>query len=426
MATLYTYGPDYAFMLMERCKVARADIQVTTNQPLGRYWISVGSQYRKGAPAGYAYLTYREATTSPPRVDGFYQPEQLNDKKWSQDVIMSFTPNSALLRPRNGSPVTLAYLAPASPVTTFQLPNRPLDARYLIQSTQPLIEANGILRWAFNNIAHATAPPCKPILDEVYNDPTWASRNALGTNQTFNQSLYFTPIGGNASTWEGTGQVQVADMALGNGFNMLDLNQPGAGTHTLSLEGKKFIEIVIQNNRAGLFGGQYNSSSPLTNNRNGREQHSFHMHAGLGKALLKLNACRQQSFILMMIVAFCQGHHFFQVGMGMGEWTPGKEFTTDYNLETPALRDTVTVLFNGTTEDKAAWVAFRFVTDNPGVWPGLTIIENPAAIPSLPKPANMPSCPEKCIYSHALYSPAAVQAVYGDSGLIAPPDSNLP
>jgi len=120
---------------------------------------------------------------------------------------MSFRPNSVLF---NAGPGSEMYLAPLSPITSFRLPNRPLDARYLIQSTQPLIEANGILRWAFNNIAHATAPPCKPILDEVYNTPAWASNNALGVNQTFNQSLYFTPIGGNASTWEGTGQVQVS------------------------------------------------------------------------------------------------------------------------------------------------------------------------------------------------------------------------
>lgn len=43
--------------------------------------------------------------------------------------------------------------------------------------------------------------------------------------------------------------------------------------------------------------------------------------------------------------------------MGMGAWSPDKVST--YNLEDPPLRDTNTVLFNGTTEDKAAWVALR-------------------------------------------------------------------
>jgi hypothetical protein len=84
---------------------------------------------------------------------------------------------------------------------------------------------------------------------------------------------------------------QVGDNGLGTGFNMLRLNQPGAGTHTLSLEGNKYVEIIIQNNRAGLYGGQYNSSSPLTNNRNGREQHAFHMH---GECNIPLRAIQHQ------------------------------------------------------------------------------------------------------------------------------------
>jgi hypothetical protein len=43
--------------------------------------------------------------------------------------------------------------------------------------------------------------------------------------------------------------------------------------------------------------------------------------------------------------------------MGMGAWSPDKVST--YNLEDPPMRDTNTVLFDGTTEDKAAWVALR-------------------------------------------------------------------
>ena len=40
----------------------------------------------------------------------------------------------------------------------------------------------------------------------------------------------------------------------------------------------KVVEIVIQNNRAGEFGGEYASNNSLTNPRNGREQHPFHLH----------------------------------------------------------------------------------------------------------------------------------------------------
>lgn len=48
-----------------------------------------------------------------------------------------------------------------------------------------------------------------------------------------------------------------------------------------------------------------------------------------------------------------------QVGMGAGEWTPDKVNGPDYNLDNPHMRDTATLLLNGTTEDRAAWVAFR-------------------------------------------------------------------
>lgn len=46
----------------------------------------------------------------------------------------------------------------------------------------------------------------------------------------------------------------------------------------------------------------------------------------------------------------------------MGEWTSDKVGSPEYNLVDPALRDTTTVLFNGTTDDKAAWVALRCVS----------------------------------------------------------------
>jgi hypothetical protein len=53
----------------------------------------------------------------------------------------------------------------------------------------------------------------------------------------------------------------------------------------------------------------------------------------------------------------CFGY-ILQVGMGMGAWSSDK--VASYNLVDPPMRDTTTVLFNGTSEDKAAWVAFRY------------------------------------------------------------------
>lgn len=58
---------------------------------------------------------------------------------------------------------------------------------------------------------------------------------------------------------------------------------------------------------------------------------------------------------LSLCLGFC-----IQVGMGLGVWSADKESSSEYNLVDPHLRDTTTVLFNGTTQDQAAWVAFRY------------------------------------------------------------------
>lgn len=80
--------------------------------------------------------------------------------------------------------------------------------------------------------------------------------------------------------------LQVIDDASANKDTVINLGKPGVANHVLTLQPGEVVELVIQNNRAGLFGGEYNTSSALTSNRNGREQHSFHLH----------------------------GHHFWQVG----------------------------------------------------------------------------------------------------------------
>lgn len=87
--------------------------------------------------------------------------------------------------------------------------------------------------------------------------------------------------------------MQVVDASGSNKNAVIELGKPGAGTHVMTLQPGEVVELVVQNNRAGLFGGEYNTSSTLTSNRNGREQHSFHLH----------------------------GHHFWQVGVGTMSWS---------------------------------------------------------------------------------------------------------
>ncbi|KAF8065871.1 L-ascorbate oxidase [Scenedesmus sp. PABB004] len=388
----------------------RVDVLLKANQPVGRYWISVASQYRKGAPATYAVLQY-EGSTTPPNPVTALQPGPAVDLKWNTSVMMGFAPHPELLAADAAKrPKSAAFLAPKAQLPSFALPSGPVTKRVLLYSTQPLVEANGVLRWAFDNIAHAVSPPCKPLLDLVYADPGWAAANALDAKATgLDPALYFTKMGGDAATWTGEGKkVQVVDAAGPNADIVVKL-KPGAGTHVLTVKRGEVVEIVIQNLRAGANGGEYNTTSPLTSARNGREQHSFHTH----------------------------GHHAWQVGMGMGAWSPELVGGPSYSA-TPVLRDTVTVLFNGTTEDAAAWVAIRFVADNTGVWPlhchiaahelmgqGIAIIEDPEGIAAATVPPGMPQCPGKCYYSNANFNPKATQAVWGASGLLAP-ETNTP
>lgn len=72
--------------------------------------------------------------------------------------------------------------------------------------------------------------------------------------------------------------MQIVDAASSNADTFLKLGVPSAGTHVLTVQPGEMIEIVIQNDRAGLLGGEYASNSTLTSARNGREQHSFHLH----------------------------------------------------------------------------------------------------------------------------------------------------
>jgi hypothetical protein len=74
--------------------------------------------------------------------------------------------------------------------------------------------------------------------------------------------------------------LQLVDAANPANSNVLiKLDKPGAASHVLSLKRGEVVEIVIQNNRGGFNGGEYASNNDtLTNNRNGREQHSFHLH----------------------------------------------------------------------------------------------------------------------------------------------------
>lgn len=201
------------------------------DQPLGSYWISVGSQYRKGAPSGYALLRY-QGRSKAANASNIIQPGAVANMKWNISQMMDFQPNARVASSTAASDVAAKYyISPYTAIPAVTMPSSQVDKRVVLQSTQPLIEANGYLRWALDNVATATAPQCTPVLDEVYNNTNWASDYALAPNSTdgLNASLYFTPPGGNASTWQGDGKsIQVRTVcSAGGGLHMMCAELPG-------------------------------------------------------------------------------------------------------------------------------------------------------------------------------------------------------
>jgi hypothetical protein len=103
-------------------------------------------------------------------------------------------------RSNSGGSAASAYLAPhTSGRETFALPKKEVDQRYILESTQPIIKVNGMLRWALDNVAHAATPPCKPVLDSLHHDENWAADNAVDKDisaNAANSAAYWGKLGG--------------------------------------------------------------------------------------------------------------------------------------------------------------------------------------------------------------------------------------
>jgi hypothetical protein len=68
--------------------LCRIDVLLKAGQPSDRaYWISVGSQYRKGAPSGYGVLKYSGGSSSAPNAGDIVTPAAAVDKKWTTEGV---------------------------------------------------------------------------------------------------------------------------------------------------------------------------------------------------------------------------------------------------------------------------------------------------------------------------------------------------
>lgn len=355
----------------------RLDVEVKGDAKPGAYWIAVTPQYRKGAPSAFGVLRYKGTPKGALPSGAVPQSKEMFDRKWSPTQYMTL-----FKAPKD---------APAPP--------EKVDYRFVVQTTQPVMP-NGYLRWAINNVAHAETPPCDALMSKLKENP-----KLLESVPKLTAATDDAPYWGKNALRGDDSFFRVMELNGPNAKTLIDAKVPKVGLHSLTVPPNKVVEIVLQNNRAGAYGGEYGTAG-LTFNRTGREQHPFHLH----------------------------GQHFHVVGMGFGPWSPEKVDGPDYNLKDAVRRDTATLMF-APTGDQPGWTALRFKTNNPGVWPlhchldphhlmghGLNLIVAPDQIPA--PPASMPACPKTCPLSMAKFTLPLTKAAYGDNPLLAPLQSN--
>lgn len=500
----------------------------SSSSPGPIFWMSASPQYRKGAPTGYAVLRYVDADSSGaaqplldrlPPADRMIQPQEAassraraldatlrlhpllrtEEREWPalsppQSPSLSPEGRRALARavqavraagnqaPRWDSPEGRRYGPPpedggsgsgggAVGPALFS-PPKAVARRYVLRTTQPLIEANGFIRWAVNNVATAATPSCPPLLRELYedgvrrrqkgggggkagvgvgvgvggkkgggqdkdkdkskngkNDDSYFERNRMDTSLSREDLLRLLPDGGpyfagafdNKTTTLGPSAspgVAVFDGAADDDV-LVRAGTPRAGMHALSLPLGEDVEVVFLNERAGAHGGEYGDPNPATNpnaglvaNRTGIEQHPWHFH----------------------------GYHAFVVGQGRGAWTLAD--AQSYNLQDPPLRDTVTVLAPAPgTPAVGGWTAVRFRTSNTGAWPVhchiaahqmlgqmvVLVVGDLAGGEGLSPPPPLSAdprarCSAACHYQFGASPPSVGKAMFGDR---MAPDSNV-
>ena len=236
-------------------------------------------------------------------------------------------------------------------------PPREVTRRYVLRTTQPLIEANGFIRWAVNNVASSLAPDCPPLLRQLYESSSaYLAQRRMNTSLTRAELLQELPGGGpyfagaadpRRSTLGPTDSPGVAVFdGSGDDEVLVRRATPRAGLHVLSLPVGEAVELVFVNERAGAHGGEYGDRDPARNpnaglvaNRTSIEQHPWHVH----------------------------GYHAFVVGQGRGKWTLAD--VARYNLEDPALRDTWSLLGPAPGASEGGWTAVRLRSSNTGAWP---------------------------------------------------------
>ena len=137
----------------------------------------------------------------------------------------------------------------------------------------PVLSATGQLRWALNNIAHFKTPPCAPFMSLVQADPKYLTKHVATPNYT-QASLLETPAGSLPSTttpYNPAANFITLEKPLGSAVMATN---PVPGMHIVQVPLGQVVDVVLQNNPAQSFNGEYRVNTART----AMEQHPFHLH----------------------------------------------------------------------------------------------------------------------------------------------------
>lgn len=346
----------------------RYDVQLTANNPRGgSFWISVHGQTRAGVPSGYAFLRYRGSPKVLPPT-----PTPQNDMNpWTPEQEMQITTIDNIIGYSDNYEYETwwaQYLHRgmySTPALYYSTP----DKMVVLNVTQPLMQSTGAIRWAMNNVASSTTPPCAAIAAEVHKNPNYITDNLVPAGQEDATTTRFMT----AYTVQATDRPGV----YLEGSAQAVPTFPQAGQHIVQLKYNDVVDIVLNNLPANANNGDYTGAP-----RNASEQHPFHMH----------------------------GHKFWVLGYGDGTYSPAVHNTT-LNTYNPILRDTITL-------PRYGWAYIRLTANNPGVWPfhchimwhafmgqQVYLVEAIDQLVAQPgPPSNLPECPATCRNNFAPYT----------------------
>ncbi|GAX80694.1 hypothetical protein CEUSTIGMA_g8129.t1 [Chlamydomonas eustigma] len=371
------------------------------------FWISVHSQHRPASPSTYAVLRYvdpagssttdssassadsslgiseemQPSGTSGSAVAGATWPStpppQPGLFPWTLNETLAINANDGMLGYLDGGYLPGFWDLYLKNGAYESILYGTADRVIVLNQTSPVLSKNGVLRWAMDNVAMPTDPPCEPLMRTLKRIPTWLQEHTLNTSNA--SAVEALMIEATSRGEYASNKIQTPSVFLDG---MPTPKVPIVGLHLAQIKLGQVVDIVI-NNRPGSEGNPEYADGPSAT-----YLHSIHLH----------------------------GHKFWVLGMGTGVYSDSLKGTL--NFFNPMLRDTMTLPAGG-------WLVIRFLANNAGIWPlhchilwhafmgqQVYIVEGDASEwPPVPK--GMPACTQKCIYNFAPFTQRYINKTYG-------------